>query len=212
MANLSNALRLFDRKVTESEQIVSSVEALWQTAPMGSQVRRQIDESQLSALYEMAYLSLFGHWENFIQDCTVRMIAGQGCPSYSPTVVTPPAARTLSSARTRVLGGKKFLLWYDPVRSADRIASHVAGSPLESMLRTSATDIQNLSAVRHAIAHQSEDALLSFKTASFLIGGIEYATPGELLRSQDHSDPLNPTRWLRKFTNDLRLLALRSTS
>ncbi len=73
-----------------SEQIVSSVEALWQTAPAGSHIRRQINESQLAALYEMAFISLFGYWENFIEDCTVRMLAGQGTSSYSPSIRVPP--------------------------------------------------------------------------------------------------------------------------
>jgi len=212
MADLRNARRLFEKKVTESEQIVSSVEALWQTAPAGSHVRRQIHEGQLAALYEMAYLSLFGHWENFIEDCTVRMLAGQGSPMYSPSIVLSPRARTLIEARARVLGGRHFLLWYDPSKSADRIASHVSSSPLEAVLRSSSDDIGRMASIRHAIAHQSEDALASFRAASVSMVGVEHQKPGELLRSQDHSDPLNPTRWLRKLTTDLRSFALAATS
>lgn len=212
MPDLRNAHQLFEKKVTESEQIVSSVEALWQTAPAASHVRRQINEGQLAALYEMAYLSLFGHWENFIEDCTVRMLAGQGSPSYSPSIVVSPRARTLIESRARVLGGRAFLLWYDPGKSADRIARHVAASPLEAVLRAASADIENMAAIRHAIAHQSEDALMSFRAASLSMVGVEHTKPGELLRSQDHSDPLNPTRWLRRLTTDLRTYALAATS
>lgn len=212
MANLENSRALFEKRVNESEQIVSSVEALWQTAPAGSHIRRQINESQLAALYEMAFISLFGYWENFIEDCTVRMLAGQGTSSYSPSIRVPPRERSLLTSRSRVLGGRAFLLWYDPVKAANRVAGHVVGSPLESVLRGSSTHIERMASIRHAIAHRSEDAIASFRVTSLALVGIEYAKPGDLLRSQDHSDPLNPTRWLRRLTTDLRQFAVVATS
>lgn len=211
MADLGNARQRFEKRVNESEQIVSSVEALWQTAPIGSHVRRQLNEGQLSALYEMAFLSLFGHWENFIEDCVVRMLAGQGCASYAPVIVTLPRSSSLAAARVRLLNGRSFLLWYDPLKSANRIATHITGSPLEQMLRASSVHIENMAAIRHAIAHQSQDALMSFRTASLAMVGVEHPSPGALLRSQDHSDPLNPTRWLRRLTTDLRTFAIHAT-
>ena len=212
MADLVNARQLFEKRVAESEQIVSSVEALWQTAPINSHVRQQITDSQLAALYEMAFLSLFGHWENFIEDCIVRMLSGQGCTNYTPILVGGSRSQTLTAARVRLLNGRPFLLWYDPVKSADRIATHVSGSPLEIMLRSSETHIQHMAAVRHAIAHQSRDALASFRAVSLVMVGVVHTSPGALLRSQDHSDPLNPTRWLRRLTTDLRSLASLATS
>lgn len=212
MADLGNARQRFEKRVDESEQIVSSVEALWQTAPIGSHVRKQIDEGQLSALYEMAFLSLFGHWENFIEDCVVRMLAGQGCASYAPVIVTAPRMQTLTAARARLLNGRPFLLWYDPLKSANRTAAHVTASPLELMLRASSVQIGNMAAVRHAIAHQSHDAQMSFRTASLAMVGVEHPNPGAFLRSQDHSDPLNPTRWLRRLTTDLRAFATSATT
>lgn len=212
MANLENSLLKFTSKVEESENIVASVEALWQTAPLKSQVRAQINEGQLDALYEMAYLSLFGHWENFVEDCTVRMLAGQGSRTYSPVINGASRARTLTEARARVLGNRPYLLWYDPTKSADRVKRHVTNSPLEAVLRAESSAIEEMAAIRHAIAHQSQDAFVKFKTASLSIVGIEHGKPGELLRSQDHTDPLNPTRWLRRFTDDLRGFALQSTT
>lgn len=211
VADLTNARSLFFRRVSESEQIVSSVEALWQTAPLGSRVRRDITEDQLCALYEMAYLSVFGHWENFIEECLVRMLSGQGCSTYTPALSAPPRARSLGDARLRVLAGKRFALWYDPVKSADRIAIHVTGSPLEAILRGSSVGIEQMAAVRHAIAHKSDDALAAFRAASLALAGVSYGNPGRLLRSQDHSDPLNPVRWLRKMTTNLRDFASTAT-
>ena len=211
MADLGSASSTFGKRVDESERVVSSVEALWQTAPRQSDIRRQIGDPQLRALYEMAYLSIFGHWENFIEDCTTRMIAGQGCASYAPVIVSPPRAPTLTAARARVLAGRRFLLWYDPVTSADRIATHVSGSPLEATLRSEEAALGSYAAIRHAIAHQSEDARASFEAASAALAGVVHTSPGRLLRTQDHTDPLNPVRWIRKISTELRRLAAAAT-
>lgn len=212
MPDLTNARATFDRRVSEAETVVSNVEALWQTAPRGSDVRRQISETELNALYEMSYLSIFGHWENFIEECTTRMLVGQGCPSYAPVLAAPPRAATLREARLRVLNGRAFQLWHDPVRSADRIAGHVTGSPIETMLRTEQTQLERFASVRHAIAHRSDDALTSFRQASTALSGVAHGTPGSLLRTQDHSDPLNPVRWIRKISTSLRTLAAAATT
>ncbi|GAA2250088.1 hypothetical protein N1031_19875 [Herbiconiux moechotypicola] len=175
-------------------------------------MRQQITEGQLGALYEMDFLTVFGHWENFIEDCTVRMLAGQGCPSYVPTIAAPPKSPSLTAARTRLLNGRRFLLWYDPKVAADRIAGHVTGSPLELALRGAETGIGQMAGVRHAIAHQPQDALASFSTVSAEMVGVVHSSPGDLLRSLDHSDPLNPRRWLRRLTSDLRILGIQATA
>lgn len=212
MASLSNALATFNKRVDESEQVVSSVEALWQTAPLRSDIRRHVGGAQMSALYEMAYLSLFGHWENFIEECLARMLVGQGSNAYTPALTSPPKAKTLAEARVRILNGQRFLLWYDPARSATRVGQHVVGSPLESVLLSAQTKIEHYAAVRHAIAHTSADAQASFKASSVALSGVAHRSPGTLLRSQDHSDPLNPLRWVRHISTDLRRFATSATT
>ena len=99
MPDLGNACATFQRRIDESERLVSSVEALWQTAPLRSDIRRQIGETQLCALYEMAYLSIFGYWENFIEECLTRMLAGQGCASYAPIILASPKPASLRGWR-----------------------------------------------------------------------------------------------------------------
>jgi hypothetical protein len=211
MPDLGNAQAAFDKGVLEAEKVVSNVEALWQTAPRRSDVRRQIGERELSALYGMAYLSVFGHWESFVEECLTRMIAGQGSSSYTPVLLHPPRARTLKDARTRVLGNRRFLLWHDSAAAAARVAQHVTGSPLESTLLAAQKAIDDYAAIRHAIAHRSDDVLQRFEAASQALTGVKHSVPGRLLRTQDHADPLNPVRWLRKISSDMRQLALRAT-
>ncbi len=212
MPDLGNACATFQRRIDESERLVSSVEALWQTAPLRSDIRRQIGETQLCALYEMAYLSIFGYWENFIEECLTRMLAGQGCASYAPIILASPKPASLRAARVLVLGGKPFRLWHDPVRSAARIAAFLTGSPIEAVLLSSQTTIEQYAAIRHAIAHQSEDADATFRVASTNLSGVARRSPGVLLRAQDHSDPLNPVRWIRIISSDLRRLAVAATT
>ncbi len=212
MANLHTALATFDRRVTESERVVSGVEALWQTAPLRSDIRRRVGSDQMAALYEMAYLSLFGYWENFIEECLERMLVGQGSASYQPTLITPPRSQTLAAAHVRVLNGRSFQLWHDPGRAADRIASHISASPLETTLRSRQSELEGYSAVRHAIAHRSTDAKSKFEAATSSLCGVQFGSPGEFLRSQDHSDSLNPVRWIRKISAALRSTAAQSVS
>ena len=207
MPDLRNCLAEFERQVGTSEGVVANVEALWQTAPRGSEVRKQIGGAQMGALYEMAYLSMFGHWENFVESCLTRMLAGQGCPSYSPALVAPPMSTTLGAARLRLLGGNRYLLWHDPKRCVSRISSHVTGSPLEASILASQSSLESYAAIRHAIAHRSQDSLDQFRAASILLCGISEKAPGDFLRRQDHTDPLNPVRWIRRISSDLRTIA-----
>jgi hypothetical protein len=211
MPDLSNARAAFDKGVLEAEKIVSNVEALWQTAPRRSDVRRQIGEKELCALYEMTYLSVFGHWESFIEDCLTRMIVGQGSTAYTPRLLHPPRARTLREARARVLGGRRYLVWHDPAAAATRVADHLAGSPLQATLLAEQTTIENYAAIRHAIAHRSGDVQQGFEAAAQSLTGVRHGSPGLLLRTQDHTDPLNPVRWLRRISSDLRQLAIRAS-
>jgi hypothetical protein len=211
MPSLANARNTFHKRIDESENIVSSVEALWQMAPRGSQVRHRIGEPQLSALYEMAYLSIFCYWENFIEECLIRMMVGQKSSTYTPTIAGVKSP-TLTAARTTLLGGKQFLLWYNPIAAADRVALQVLSSPLENTLRLHHLRIAEFAAIRHAVAHKSDDAIASFQTSSLSMTGVAHPSPGGLLRNQDNSDPLNPVRWIRVISNDLRQFATDSTA
>lgn len=212
MPDLATASALFYRRILEAETVVSNVEALWQTAPRGSDVRRQISEAELNALYEMSYLSIFGHWENFIEECGVRMLAGQGSSSYAPVPVGPGGIKTLRAARSKLLNGRRYLLWHDPVTSANRIARLVVGSPIEMVLRTESVQLEQFAAVRHAIAHRSDDSVQAFRSASVMLAGVAHRSPGSLLRTQDHSDPLNPVRWIRKISTSMKTYAASATA
>lgn len=213
MANLANAWQLLESRVARAETIVANVETLWQLAPPNSDVRKQIGDSELAALYEMSFLTTFGYWENFIEECLVRMLAGQGSGTYDPPVlVSPPRSTTLDHARTRLLDGRPYLLWHDVAKCISKTQAFVVNSPLENALLAAETDLGHFAAVRHAIAHRSKQTTDNFRKASTAISGVAHTSPGELLRALDHSDALNPVRWIRVISNRIREVALAATS
>lgn len=212
-SELALAEERFSNAVRKAELIVSNVETLWITAPNRSDVRRQIGRKELNALYGMAFLSIFGSWEGLVEEVLVRMVAGKSTSTYTPTSQGARLTKkTLTNARLQVLNGRRYLLWHDATRSADRVARHVDGSPLEQVLRANIPELDRFAAIRHAIAHNSADARTSFDVAAIALVGTNMQSPGELLRTQDFSDPLNPVRWIRKISGSLRAMAQQATA
>lgn len=202
----------FDKFVNECDFTLSwlgATEALWQSAPPATQVRKQLKSQQLEALYESAYLRLFASWENFLEDCCARMMARAATPGYMPVAAHGATLySSLEQARAGLLNGRRFLLWHNPVTVADRVAGYLDGSPIESEIRANRPRLEHLAAVRHGIAHSSEDAKASFELAATAItGSVHRGRPGKLLRAADPSDPLNPRRWVVVFREDLVGLA-----
>jgi hypothetical protein len=160
----------------------------------------------------MSYLAIFGHWENFIEDCIVRMLAGYRSGTYRPVLVNPPAEKSLTAARARLLGGAPYALWHDPVKSLNRVVRLVVGSPLERQLTANRAVLETYATIRHSVAHQSQDSRSNFTAASLSLTGTSFSSPGRLLRAQNHSDPLNPVRWIRVVSSDLLRTAYDATA
>lgn len=195
----------FARYVKESLAIIGSTEVLWLTAPPASAIRKQLKVPQLEALYEAVYLRVFSAWESFIEDVLVRFMSGYMTTTYQP-VLAPGCPRSLSirAARANLYGSRNYLLWHDPVRSANRISTQVVGSPLESLLRSQQAQLDIFADIRHRIAHDSDDAKAKFNAAAMLLAASQYSgRPGRLLRGEDMSDPLNRPKWILKISNEL---------
>lgn len=195
----------FAQRVNESLQIVSSSETLWLTAPPASVVRRQLKASQMEALYESVYLRIFSAWESFVEDVLVRFMAGHETPGHRPTRVSScPRLSSVTSARVYLYGNKDYLLWHNPLTSANRIAGYISASPVELVLRSKQSRLQAFADIRHRIAHDSDDSKAKFSLAALMIAGSEYnGKPGKLLRATDISDPLNQPKWIRVMSDEL---------
>jgi hypothetical protein len=195
----------FAQRVNETLQIASSTEALWLTAPPASVVRRQLRASQLEALYESVYLRIFSAWESFIEDVVVRFMSGRVTPGYRPVRVSScPRLSSVTAARAHLYKNRDYLLWHNPVTSANRISGYISASPVELVLRSQQLRLQAFADIRHRIAHDSDDSKTKFSAAALMIAGSDYnGKPGKLLRATDISDPLNQPKWIRVISFEL---------
>jgi hypothetical protein len=195
----------FARRVDETLKIISSTEVLWLTAPPTSAVRRQLKVGQLEALYESVYLRIFSAWESFIEDVLVRFMSGYSTPTYRPVLVPScPRARSVRGARVHLYGSRNYLLWHDPTSSANRIARYISGSPVEVVIRSRQARLQAFAAIRHRIAHDSDDSKTKFYAAALMLASSDFGgQPGKLLRAADMTDPLNQPKWIRVIADEL---------
>lgn len=202
----------FAASVEEALEIVASTEVLWLTAPPASAVRQHLRVDRLQALYESIFLRVFSTWENFLEEVSARYLAGYSCDIYTPIASSGSTlARTIVEARGRLYGGRRFLLWHDPIRVADRTANHLDQSPVEVVCRGEQILLEDLASIRHHIAHAgSRDSLNQFRTSAQRLTGNDYrGQAGRLLRSPDFADPLNQPKWIRVFADRFIDLARR---
>ena len=196
----------FARETRRSLDVVTATEILWQTAPPASAVRKQLKVAQLEALYESVYLRLFASWENALERLVVYYLAGYRSKSYAPERVARGHSTTLKDARRALYGGSDFLLWHNPDKVIDRVRGVLVDCPVERVLANETAEIRRYAAVRHRIAHASEDATERFKDASLKICGYEHENVGHFLRSANSEDPLNPRKQILEI--QLRLVRL----
>lgn len=196
----------FAKATSQSLQVAGATEALWRTAPPTSDIRRKLKVPQLEALYESVYLRLFSVWENTLEELVIYFMAGYESPSYMPVAASGKVAKTLKSARATLYGTNDFLLWHNPGRVADRVGKVLVGCPVESVLRSSKTEIENYAAIRHRVAHDSTDAKRKFEKASKAITKSKSSNAGRMLRAADNSEPLNAKTWLLVIRDRLAVM------
>jgi hypothetical protein len=201
----------YDQHVQGTLQIVGSTEALWLTAPPASAIKRQLKVDRLEALYEAGFLRIFAAWENYLEEVLVHLLAGYRTPGYIPVAVPGSVLlTTLQSARAVLYGNHRFLLWHDPQIVSQRARTHLTGSPVEVEVAGQQARLEAIAAIRHRIAHSSRDSQSRFQAAALTITGAAPASsPGRMLRAANIADPLNPTKWIRVLSLELRDLAIR---
>lgn len=166
---------------------------------------------RLEALYELAFLRIFGAWEMYLEAVFLRSLCGyessagqetlQGTLSHFPNLLAAEAA---------MLGGQQFKLWHNPgivvKRCQGFIKSNAPGCPAlqETTISSNLTYLGNLAAIRHRIAHTQNDAKTNFDNACTAIAARTYrgARPGRLLRDWDKSATPH-CRWISTFERSL---------
>lgn len=115
---------------------------------------------------------------------------------------------TLASAETAVLGGQSYFLWHNPVKVVAKAARFFATSPIQTVVQSNQSQLEQLAAIRHRITHSQADARNKFDLATMSIVGKRYAgsRPGSFLRDIDMSST-PPLRWLENLGRGLQNLA-----
>lgn len=116
---------------------------------------------------------------------------------------------TIASAEATVLGGRDYVLWHNPNTVVNRANRFFASSPIETVLLSNISRLENFAAVRHRITHSQSDARTKFDAATTAIAGKRYggSRAGSFLRDTDPST--SPSlRWVEQLGNELQSLAM----
>lgn len=203
------AAKKFQRDCQDTLDWLAATEGLWLTAAPTTEVRRSLKKPQMEALYESAYLRVFAAWENFQEDLTVRFMSGAVSQNYTPIPAQGKSLhRTMKSARTDLYNGRDYLLWHNPQKSLEQIRRHIQNSSIESIIVGSQARLESYAAIRHSVAHGSEDSKRKLAAAVLSLAGTSSTTSaGKFLRSEDNSNPLNNRKWILAITQDLMSLS-----
>lgn len=190
---------LFDR-LSESISEATDLAAKAEAADNFTQIQRFF-------VYEVSYLLIYSSWENFLEQTFLRFLCGYENSSGVVTLKTGIVkSKTIQNAHLLVLNGMQFKLWHNPQIVIDRSKGYFSSGPHETVLDSVRTDIENFAAIRHFVAHRSEDTKLKFKAAVVAMHGSSLTgeRPGRFLRLATH-DPVTSTNmtWLDRICKDI---------
>jgi hypothetical protein len=200
----------FRHEVEHAVGIARAGELARNTSPRGSIARRELSPKRLAALYEMAYLRIFVSWEVFLEDSFLRMMCGWSSPIHLPSLRTPYRPfQTISAARAALLDGRDFILWHNPDKVSQRCLRWFDNGVHSRVVASNEARLEWFSAVRHRIAHGSDQVKSQMNAATMGLAGQRYpgASAGSFLRDWRKSEPLVQERWLRSIALELMELA-----
>jgi len=162
--------------------------------------------SRLEALYEMAYLKVFIGWEILLEETFLRLMCGYEIGGTKPTFAgSHRAFGSIPAARTALYNGRDYLLWHNPMAVAKRCQEWFVNGIHSQVVASQVARLQSCAAVRHRIAHGSDQAKRAMDSASMQLSGRRYpaSSAGRFLRDWKADDPMVQERWLRVITNEL---------
>lgn len=204
LPNFGSALSV---RVAEALKIANAGEmAALRSAQSGRMI--SLRHGQIEAIYEMAFLRVYVGWEATVEQIFLRLLCGYSSPVCTTTLHPAKAYyRSLRDAEAYLLRGRRFALWHDPVRVANRAQQVFAHSTFETVIQTNSARLLDLASIRHRITHGHDDARSRFDRATMSMAGRRYrgGRPGAFLR--DSIMPGQPQRWLEKLASEFINLA-----
>lgn len=163
-------------------------------------------------VYEAAYLLIFAAWEGFLEDTFLRFLCGYGNTAGSMTLHPGKAfSQDLSYAKTALYNGSPYLLWHNPSQVVRRAQRWFISCPHEIVINAAISDIEDFAAIRHFVAHRSDDCEQKFDAAARRLSGtgVLGRRAGRFLR-KNTVDPVTGIQmpWINRISDDLHRYAL----
>lgn len=209
---MPRAMPRFDVQLLSQAQdaidIINAGECVRSHCPYGSVPWAEWHVARLEALYELAYMRLFVHWELFLEASVHRYMCGYASLHGQAMMCGGAYYPTLQSAELAFLSGQQYFLWHNPVRVVNRCKLHITAGRHELVINSNRARLEWFGAIRHRIAHGNADARSKFDSATMNIAGRRYrgSRPGRFLRDWAPGAVL-PTRWLKSIADELHSLA-----
>lgn len=194
----------FGVEVDRAIRLSRAFEIARATSPVSSVAYSELAVGRLERVYELSFLRIFAQWEVFLEEVACRYLCGYVSPFYTPLqLVQQP--RTLMAARRELANGRDYTLWHDPVTVSNRVASRLDGCPVETIVRSSGTQLEAMGGIRHRVAHHSSDARQKFDKATMTLAGLRVGggRAGRFLRREVSAS----VRWLEHLGTQLKGLA-----
>jgi hypothetical protein len=190
----------FSRRVSEAQDLVRLVETARGFSPL-----RKI------YVVEAAFLLVFTAWENFLEQSLLRLMCGHHntVGTYARTGGATHCP-TLGVAESVLLSGAPYLLWHDPQRVINRCNAQLVAGPHATVLASALPLMQSYAAIRHHVAHRTQDTRQKFDAACLaLIGSrVRGGRAGRFLRITTTLAPSGVvTNWMGRVCADLESFA-----
>jgi hypothetical protein len=158
-------------------------------------------------VYEAAYLLIFSAWEGFLEDVMIRFIAGYENSSGKMVLKAGKSFKTdLFQSKQALYNGKAYLLWHSPNLPISRSQAWFINSSVEGVISSAQADIGHFAAIRHYVAHRSDDCATKFNLAALALDGVGTSVnrAGRFLRRQT-VDPVSTLQvaWITRIGDDL---------
>jgi hypothetical protein len=197
----------FAQQVDKALLIAEIGERIRISSPRGSVASRALHPARLEALYEMAYLRIFILWESFLEESFLRYLCGYSTTVGPAGLISSPY-KTLTAARTAMLGGRDYVSWSQPTRVEGLCRRFMVNGLHELIVQSNQARLEWFALVRNRIAHGSAYSKNQFDRATMGLVGRRYsgASAGRLLR--DWILSVSPVeRWIQSRATELKNLA-----
>ena len=197
----------FRTKVDPTLAVARMTEILRNHPRVGHMVREELTLHRCCLIYELAYLRLFGLWEQLLEETIVRYLCGYTFKGHANKVIGGPL-NSLTSARARLRQNRAYVLLHNPDAVIRHLNRLFARNRIRPTILSFSQSLQHFAHIRHRIAHDHADARHQFDSTSMYLTGRRYrgGRTGVLLREWTTFRGAN-VRWLQRIGEELKGIA-----